>query len=384
MDNCTYGFHSYEHDDSFESYLECLHRHMNDTQNGDEDEFVSSIGVGIVLGLLALVTVAGNVAVLVAIWIDTNLRSLPNYLIFSLTVAHLIVGCTVLPFAAGYEMSKAWPYGEWGCITWLSCDVLAGTALMLHVAAIAVDRYWSLKNIEYVNRTASRRVRTTLIIVWVLALVITMTQLFWEDDTWNARIEAEVCTVNQDEHSMIFATLSSFIIPLVVVLFLSWKIFRAERMQVQKRRFLTQSTAETSLITTISSGQDETVSVDVRKTLEGEEPYTGSEQPCRIRNSETERPHFDQILLQNDSSDTIIGESRKPNTEKSKTERKTAQILGIVTVACHLPFIVMLVAFTMCGAGYDISHHYALFIYWLSYSDSMISPIIYFIRKRFY
>ncbi|OXA54276.1 5-hydroxytryptamine receptor 2B [Folsomia candida] len=290
MDNCTYGFHSYEHDDSFESYLECLHRHMNDTQNGDEDEFVSSIGVGIVLGLLALVTVAGNVAVLVAIWIDTNLRSLPNYLIFSLTVAHLIVGCTVLPFAAGYEMSKAWPYGEWGCITWLSCDVLAGTALMLHVAAIAVDRYWSLKNIEYVNRTASRRVRTTLIIVWVLAL-------------------------------MIFATLSSFIIPLVVVLFLSWKIFRAERMQVQKRRFLTQSTAETSLITTISSGQDETVSVDVRKTLE---------------------------------------------------------------VACHLPFIVMLVAFTMCGAGYDISHHYALFIYWLSYSDSMISPIIYFIRKRFY
>lgn len=130
---------------------------------------------------------------------------------------------------------------------------------------------------------------------------------------------------------MIFATLSSFIIPLVVVLFLSWKIFRAERMQVQKRRFLTQSTAETSLITTISSGQDETVSVDVRKTLEGEEPYTGSEQPCRIRNSETERPHFDQILLQNDSSDTIIGESRKPNTEKSKTERKTAQILGIVT-----------------------------------------------------
>lgn len=62
MDNCTYGFHSYEHDDSFESYLECLHRHMNDTQNGDEDEFVSSIGVGIVLGLLALVTVAGKVS----------------------------------------------------------------------------------------------------------------------------------------------------------------------------------------------------------------------------------------------------------------------------------------------------------------------------------
>lgn len=36
--------------------------------------------------------------------------------------------------------------------------------------------------------------------VWMLALVISLTQLGWKDETWKSRIEGKECTVNQDKY----------------------------------------------------------------------------------------------------------------------------------------------------------------------------------------
>jgi hypothetical protein len=73
-------------------------------------------------------------------------------------------------------------------------------------------------DIDYIHRRDTKRVLTMIFTVWMLALVISLAQLGWKDETWTARIDNKECTVNQDKYFQIFATLSSFYVPLAVIL----------------------------------------------------------------------------------------------------------------------------------------------------------------------
>jgi 5-hydroxytryptamine receptor 1 len=83
----------------------------------------------------------GNVFVIAAILLEKNLQSVANYLILSLAVADLLVACLVMPLSAVYEISREWKLGPELCDMWTSSDVLCCTASILHLVAIALDRY---------------------------------------------------------------------------------------------------------------------------------------------------------------------------------------------------------------------------------------------------
>lgn len=90
------------------------------------------------------VILAGNVFVIAAILLEKNLQSVANYLILSLAVADLLVACLVMPLGAVYEVSRQWTLGPELCDMWTSSDVLCCTASILHLVAIALDRYASV------------------------------------------------------------------------------------------------------------------------------------------------------------------------------------------------------------------------------------------------
>lgn len=83
----------------------------------------------------------GNVFVIAAILLERNLQSVANYLILSLAVADLLVAGLVMPLSAVYLVSDEWSMGPELCDMWTSSDVLCCTASILHLVAIALDRY---------------------------------------------------------------------------------------------------------------------------------------------------------------------------------------------------------------------------------------------------
>lgn len=95
------------------------------------------------MNILSLSTLssAGNVFVIAAILLEKNLQSVANYLILSLAVADLLVACLVMPLSAVYEISREWKLGPELCDMWTSSDVLCCTASILHLVAIALDRW---------------------------------------------------------------------------------------------------------------------------------------------------------------------------------------------------------------------------------------------------
>ena len=60
--------------------------------------------------------------------------------------------------------------------------------------------------------------------------------LFYLDPDWDLRLENYQCLVSQDISYQIFATASSFYVPLLVILFLYWRIFLTARKRIRRRQ----------------------------------------------------------------------------------------------------------------------------------------------------
>jgi len=59
-----------------------------------------------VLLLITVMVIVGNCLVIAAVFMSSKLRSVTNLFIVSLAVADLMVGLTVLPFSATWEVFK--------------------------------------------------------------------------------------------------------------------------------------------------------------------------------------------------------------------------------------------------------------------------------------
>ncbi|XP_044755615.1 5-hydroxytryptamine receptor-like [Coccinella septempunctata] len=193
------------------------------------------------LGLMILVTIIGNVFVIAAILLEKYLQNVANYLVVSLAVADLMVACLVMPLGAVYVISNNWIMGPEICDLWTSTDVLCCTASILHLVAIAVDRYWAVTNVDYIHTRNSRRIGIMIVIIWGIALIVSLAPQIpqFKDPDYIMRIEQrKQCIVSQDLKYQIFATSSTFYVPLFMIFILYWKIFQAARKQIRKRREL--------------------------------------------------------------------------------------------------------------------------------------------------
>ena len=191
----------------------------------------STVILSTLLALLILVTVIGNVFVITAILIERNLRTFGNYLVFSLAVADLTVACVVMPIGAIAEVNGSWIFGPVLCDFWTCMDVLSCTASILHLVAIALDRYWSVTNVNYIASRTSRSIGMLIGSVWLIAAIVSAAPVLgWKDDNFLKRItEDHQCIISQDTAYQIMATCSSFYAPLIVILLLYWKIYKVSK-----------------------------------------------------------------------------------------------------------------------------------------------------------
>uniref|UniRef100_A0A1B0GFJ9 G-protein coupled receptors family 1 profile domain-containing protein n=1 Tax=Glossina morsitans morsitans TaxID=37546 RepID=A0A1B0GFJ9_GLOMM len=232
------------------------------------------IAMSIALGLMILITIIGNVFVIAAIILERNLQNVANYLVVSLAVADLFVACLVMPLGA---ISKGWILGPELCDIWTSCDVLCCTASILHLVAIAADRYWTVTNIDYHNLRTPRRIFCMIFTVWFFAVIVSLAPQFgWKDPEYMARIEKQKCMVSQDVAYQIFATCCSFYVPLLVILVLYWKIYKIARKRIKRRtQRLRSAAAKTKEPDLVSQKEKKRLKICFTKNVSSEKA-TGS------------------------------------------------------------------------------------------------------------
>ncbi|XP_050090003.1 5-hydroxytryptamine receptor-like [Anopheles aquasalis] len=388
----------------------------------DEDAIASEttiylirvIATAIVLGIVILATVIGNVFVIAAILLERNLQSVANHLILSLAVADLLVACLVMPLGAVYEVSKEWRLGADLCDMWTSSDVLCCTASILHLVAIALDRYWAVTDIDYAHQRTARRIGYMIIIIWTLSVLVSIAPLLgWKDPEWEARVYQDLqCIVSQDIGYQIFATASSFYVPLLVILFLYWRIFLAARKRIRRRQQVnaTQTASGGGMIANVAGGSggiaaavvavigrplptiSETTTAFTNVSSANTSPEKGSLGNGIERDRiELDPPTADISMAYPSGNQASCSSSSRPpgaslaskkkaqSSTDSKRERKAAKTLAIITgafVCCWLPFFIIAILLPTCTSC-DISPLVTSVCLWLGYFNSTLNPIIY-------
>ncbi|GFX43488.1 5-hydroxytryptamine receptor 2A [Trichonephila clavipes] len=167
--------------------------HTNSTiSQSSEIQLVAMVLLSVFLSLLILATIVGNVFVIAAIFLERNLQTVGNYLVLSLAVADLMVACLVMPMGALYEVNHEWILGPELCEIWTSGDVLCCTASILHLLAIALDRYWAVTNVDYVRQRSSNRIGLMIFLVWAVGFLVSFAPILgWKDEEFLYRIEEE-------------------------------------------------------------------------------------------------------------------------------------------------------------------------------------------------
>ncbi|XP_017751887.1 PREDICTED: 5-hydroxytryptamine receptor 5B-like [Rhinopithecus bieti] len=206
---------------------------------GREPTFsVFTVLVVTLLVLLIAATFLWNLLVLVTILRVRAFHRVPHYLVTSTAVSDVLVAALVMPLSLVSELStgRHWLLGRSLCHVWISFDVLCCTASIWNVAAIALDRYWTItRHVQYTLRTRRRASALMIALTWALSALIALAPLlFGWGEVYDARLQR--CQVSQERSYAVFSTCGAFYLPLGVVLFVYWKIYKAAKFSFGRRR----------------------------------------------------------------------------------------------------------------------------------------------------
>lgn len=190
----------------------------------------------VILTLIILLTIVGNILVILSVFTYKPLRIVQNFFIVSLAVADLTVAILVMPLNVAYSIIGKWEFGIGFCKLWLTCDVLCCTSSILNLCAIALDRYWAITDpINYAQKRTLERVLLLITGVWVLSLIISSPPLIgWND--WPEDFNRDTpCQLTSNQGYVIYSSLGSFFIPLAIMTIVYLEIYLATKRRLRER-----------------------------------------------------------------------------------------------------------------------------------------------------
>ncbi|XP_048192964.1 5-hydroxytryptamine receptor 5B-like, partial [Perognathus longimembris pacificus] len=190
------------------------------------------------LALLIVATFLWNLLVLVTILRVCTFHRVSHNLLGSTAISDVLVAAMVMPLSLVSELSAGrwWRLGRSLCHMWIYLDLLCCTASIWNVAAIALDRYWTIKpHLQYSLRASCCAWALMISLTWALVALIALAPLlFGWGEVYNAGRQR--CQVSQEPSDAVFSSGGALYLPLGIVLFVYWKTSKAAKFRFGRRR----------------------------------------------------------------------------------------------------------------------------------------------------
>ncbi|CAF1176773.1 unnamed protein product [Didymodactylos carnosus] len=289
------------------------------------------IGI-LVYGIIIVLSVIGNVIVVIAICRVQRLRHPTNFILMSLAIADLLVTTTVMIPGLVYDIKAKWVFGTVFCKIWVSNDITFCTASILHLVAVSIDRFVAIENpLRYKQKMTSHTIFIIIGCIWLISVLLSygpvMLGLYSLGGVPDHFRDETKCVMRPNRIYSLISSSTSFYIPLIIILALYARIFITARKH----------------------------SLELQK--------------------------LENIIKRLHSNEQFVLES-----SKWKRDAKAIRTLGIVVgvfIMCWLPFFVMYLRLAYCDYK-CITPSVERLITWVGYMNSFCNPVIYaFSNKEF-
>ena len=245
---------------------------------------------------------------------------------------------------------------------------------ILHLCVIAVDRYRSITDgVSYIQRRTLNSALLTIAAIWVVTLWISSPPVLgW--NSWKHSDGFEICELTEEAGYVIHSALGSLVFPLILMVVLYVKIYRAIQKRLAERSKLptVENSGDHDIDETTDQSDQEEESVSVVPVPENDDPAittpagdTGSK--AKVISKQIQKIMKDKIRF------------------SLTRERRAARILFCIMsafIGCWLPFEIMYITTPFLPVEYKPSVTVYQLVTWLGYVNSALNPIIYTIFNR--
>ncbi|XP_051849430.1 trace amine-associated receptor 4-like [Antechinus flavipes] len=273
----------------------------------------------VMIGAIVM-TMLGNLVVIISISHFKQLHSPTNFLILSMATTDFLLSCIVMPFSMIRSIEACWYFGRLFCRVHSCCDIMLCTTSIFHLCFVSVDRYYAVCDpLHYVTKITIPVIQVFLFISWSIPIFFAFGLVFSELNIIGAEefveaIDCEgLCALIFNKLWGVLASFIAFFCPGTVMVGIYIHIFSVARKHAKQ--------------------------IDTLPNLKG-------------------------------------GEAKmKASSKKENKATKTLSIVMGVFVLCWLPFFVLTITdpFINFTTPEDL---YNAFL-WLGYFNSTFNPIIY-------
>ncbi|XP_078268949.1 alpha-2A adrenergic receptor [Rhinoraja longicauda] len=361
-----------------------------------------------VVTLIIMVTIFGNVLVVIAVLTSRGLRAPQNLFLVSLASADILVATLVMPFSLAKELMGFWYFGRVWCEIYLALDVLFCTSSIVHLCAISLDRYWSITQaIEYNLKRTPRRIKCIIVTVWVIAAVISFPPLISIGKETGLRDNPQ-CEINNDEWYIISSCIGSFFAPCVIMILVYVRIYQIAKSRTRHQLPGTNAghAGHNGLRPSPSPNdgrRNGTTRACPTRPAEANglehDDSSSSDHHCPAKSKPETRPKATDVVQSVQGK--VVSGLHKPedgNSPKAgrwkgrhNREKRFTFVLSVVIgvfVVCWFPFFFTYSLTAICPESCSPPKTLFKFFFWFGYCNSSLNPLIYTIfnhdfRKAF-
>lgn len=204
--------------------------------------------IALLTGIIALVTIIGNILVIVAFKVNKQLKTVNNYFLLSLACADLIIGIISMNLFTTYIIMGRWALGSLACDLWLAIDYVASNASVMNLLVISFDRYFSItRPLTYRAKRTTRRAAVMIGLAWVISFILWAPAiLFWQYFVGKRTVGEDECYIQfLSEPVITFGTaIAAFYLPVTIMSILYWRIYKETEKRTKELAGLQASGSE--------------------------------------------------------------------------------------------------------------------------------------------
>ncbi|KAK3582966.1 hypothetical protein CHS0354_027080 [Potamilus streckersoni] len=192
-----------------------------------------NMSLAIALILLVIVTILGNLLVLLSFIIEPRLRQPFNMYIFNLAITDFLVAVTAMTFYSIDTILGYWPFGTVMCGVWIYFDFALTFSSVFTIVAISIDRWWSVTwPNQYRLHNTPLKTLIILLVGWSCVLAI-WTPPFLFDRLRHQEPDICIWLPSENRQFVIFVAVIGHYIPCAVMVFCYIKVFMVMRRKAK-------------------------------------------------------------------------------------------------------------------------------------------------------